>query len=41
MDLRIFSQLNLLPALKALFKALKVPLNYVADEHTTIVPRQI
>ncbi|MGE0932556.1 Eco57I restriction-modification methylase domain-containing protein [Peijinzhouia sedimentorum] len=32
MDLRIFSQLNFLPALKALFKDLKVPTNYVADE---------
>lgn len=35
MDLRIFSQLNFLPALKALFKDLKVPMNYVADEPTT------
>ena len=35
MDLRIFSQLNFLQALKALFKDLKVPMNYVADEPTT------
>jgi type I restriction-modification system DNA methylase subunit len=35
MDLRIFSQLNFLPALKALFKDLKVPMNYVADEPTS------
>lgn len=35
MDLRIFSQLDFLPALKALFKDLKVPMNYVADEPTT------
>jgi len=35
MDLKIFSQLDFLPALKALFKDLKVPINYVADEPTT------
>lgn len=35
MDLRIFSQLNFLQALKALFKDLKVPMNYVADEPTS------
>ncbi|MCC7316970.1 MAG: Eco57I restriction-modification methylase domain-containing protein [Bacteroidales bacterium] len=35
MDLRIFSHLDFLPALKALFKDLKVPMNYVADEPTT------
>ncbi len=35
MDLRIFSQLNFLPALKALFEDLKVPMNYVADEPTS------
>lgn len=35
MDLRIFSQLNFLQSLKALFKDLKVPMNYVADEPTT------
>ena len=32
MDLQIFSQLDFLPALKAFFYVLKVPLNYVADE---------
>ncbi|NUQ26276.1 MAG: N-6 DNA methylase [Saprospiraceae bacterium] len=35
MNLQIFSQLNFLPALKVLFKDLKVPMNYVADEPTT------
>jgi hypothetical protein len=35
MDLRIFSRLDFLPALKALFKELKVPMNYVTDEPTT------
>jgi hypothetical protein len=35
MDLKIFSQLDFLPALKELFKDLKVPINYVADEPTT------
>lgn len=35
MDLRIFSQLNFLPALKSLFKELKMPMNYVADEATS------
>lgn len=34
MDLRIFAQLDFLPALKALFKDLKVPMNQVADEPT-------
>lgn len=33
MDLRIFSQFDFLPASKALFKDLKIPINYVADEH--------
>jgi len=35
MKLQIFNQINFLPALKALFKDLKVPMNYVADEPTT------
>jgi adenine-specific DNA-methyltransferase len=35
MDLRIFSQLHFLPAMKALFKDLNVPMNYVADEPTS------
>ncbi|CAN5393872.1 hypothetical protein BH23BAC1_BH23BAC1_14620 [soil metagenome] len=35
MDIKIFSQLDFLPALKVLFKDLKVPINYVADEPTT------
>ncbi|KAA8485878.1 Eco57I restriction-modification methylase [Arcticibacter tournemirensis] len=35
MRLQIFNQVNLLQALKALFKDLKVPMNYVADEPTT------
>lgn len=35
MDLKIFSQLNLLQGIKALFEDLKVPMNYVADEPTT------
>jgi adenine-specific DNA-methyltransferase len=35
MDLKIFSQLDFLPALKALFRKLEVPINYVADEPTT------
>lgn len=35
MDLRIFSQLDFLSAVKALFKNLKVPMNYVADEPTS------
>jgi hypothetical protein len=35
MDLKIFAQLNFLSALKALFKELKVPINYVADEPTS------
>lgn len=34
MDLRIFYQINFLEALKTLFKDLKVPMNYVADEPT-------
>jgi hypothetical protein len=32
MDLHIFSQPEFLPALKALFENLKVPVDYVADE---------
>lgn len=32
MDLRTFAQLDFLPAIKAFFKALNVPMNYVADE---------
>jgi adenine-specific DNA-methyltransferase len=35
MDLRIFTQLDFLKALKALFKELKVPVNYVSDKPTT------
>lgn len=35
MDLRIFSQLDFLSAIKAFFKALNVPMNYVADEPTS------
>lgn len=35
MDLNIFSQLDFLPALRAFFQQLKVPVNYVADEPTT------
>lgn len=35
MKLQIFNQVNFLPALKALFKDLKVPMNYVADEPTS------
>jgi len=35
MKLQIFNQVNFLQALKALFKDLKVPMNYVADEPTT------
>lgn len=35
MKLQIFNQINFLPALKELFKDLKVPMNYVADEPTT------
>lgn len=35
MDLKIFSQVKFLPALKALFKSLKVPMNYVSDEPTS------
>lgn len=35
MKLQIFNQVNFLPAIKAFFKDLKVPLNYVADEPTT------
>jgi len=35
MDLRKFSQLNFLPALKALFKDLNVPVHNVTDEPTT------
>lgn len=35
MKLKIFNQVNFLQALKALFKDLKVPMNYVADEPTT------
>jgi hypothetical protein len=35
MDLHIFSQPEFLPALKALFENLKVPVDYVADEPTT------
>lgn len=35
MKLKIFNQVNFLPALKALFKDLKVPMNYVADEPTS------
>lgn len=34
MKLQIFNQVNFLQALKALFKDLKVPMNYVADEPT-------
>jgi hypothetical protein len=32
MDLKIFSQISFLPTLQALFKDLKVPMNYLADE---------
>lgn len=35
MKLQIFNQVNFLPALKAFFKDLKVPMNYVADEPIT------
>lgn len=35
MNLRIFSQLDFLPAIKALFNALHVPMNYVADQPTS------
>jgi len=35
MKLQIFNQVNFLQAVKALFKDLKVPMNYVADEPTT------
>ena len=35
MNLNLFSQLDFLPALKAFFQVLKVPMNYVADEPTT------
>lgn len=35
MDLRLFSQLDFLQALKALFIDLKVPMNYVSNEPTT------
>lgn len=35
MKLQIFNQINFLQALKALFKDLKVPMNYVADEPTS------
>ena len=35
MKLQIFNQVNFLQALKALFKDLKVPMNYVADEPTS------
>jgi len=32
MDLRKFKQMDFLPALKALFRDLQVPVNYLADE---------
>jgi hypothetical protein len=32
MDLNKFNQIEFLPALKALFKDLQVPVNYLADE---------
>ncbi len=35
MDLRLFSQLDYLPALRVLFEKLNVPMNYVAHEPTT------
>src|SRR5690606_39309441 len=35
MNLSKFKESDFLPALKALFKDLKVPMNYVADEPTT------
>lgn len=35
MKLQIFNQINFLQALKAFFKDLKVPMNYVADEPTS------
>jgi len=35
MKLQIFNQVNFLQAVKALFKDLKVPMNYVADEPTS------
>lgn len=35
MNLTLFKEIDFLPAVKALFKALKVPMNYVADEPTT------
>ncbi|WP_100627093.1 Eco57I restriction-modification methylase domain-containing protein [Algoriphagus formosus] len=35
MKLQIFNQVNFLKGIKALFKDLKVPMNYVADEPTT------
>ena len=35
MNLRQFNEIDFLPALKALFKDLRVPINYVADEPTS------
>jgi len=35
MNFRLFNEIGFLPALKVLFKELKVPINYVADEPTT------
>ena len=35
MKLTHFKDINFLPAIKALFKELNVPMNYVADEPTT------
>ena len=35
MDLKIFSQLDFLPALQSFFEKLNVPINHVADEPTT------
>ena len=35
MKLSLFNKLTFLPAIKALFKELNVPMNYVADEPTT------
>ena len=35
MNLQIFNQIAFLPAIKALFKWLKVPINFVTDEPTS------
>lgn len=35
MDLNIFNKRDFLPALKALFEDLQIPINYLADEPTS------